>query len=110
MECASITASDQSEESVVSLSDNKILSNFSFENDLIEGDILFGQNPDIFVTKEVLPHQLDELLRQSIIAPVDESESVPIRSPIVLVSKHRCKLTDLTKVDVSSDHAKVGRR
>lgn len=53
VECASITASDQSEESVVSLSDNKILSNFSFENDLIEGDILFGQNPDIFVTKEV---------------------------------------------------------
>lgn len=53
MECASITASDQSEESVVSLSDNKILSNFSFENDLIEGDIFFGQNPDIFVTKEV---------------------------------------------------------
>lgn len=45
MECASITASDQSEESVVSLSDNKILSNFSFENDLIEGDIFFLPKP-----------------------------------------------------------------
>ena len=32
---------------------------------------------------------LDELLRQRIIAPVHESESVPITSPIVLVSKRK---------------------
>lgn len=37
--------------------------------------------------KEALRKHLDELLRQNIIAPVHESESVPITSPIVLVSK-----------------------
>ena len=37
--------------------------------------------------KEALREHLDELLRQNIIAPVNESESVPITSPIVLVSK-----------------------
>ena len=37
--------------------------------------------------KEVLRHQLDELLRQGVISTVDESEDVPITSPIVLVSK-----------------------
>ena len=37
--------------------------------------------------KEALREHLDELLRQNIIAPVHESESVPITSPIVLVSK-----------------------
>lgn len=50
--------------------------------------------------KEVLRHQLDELLQQNIIAPVDESENIPITSPVVLVSKpskHKGKLTDLTK-------------
>lgn len=50
--------------------------------------------------KEVLRHQLDELLQQNIIALVGESENVPITSPIVLVlkpSKPKGKLTDLTK-------------
>ena len=37
--------------------------------------------------REVLRHQLDELLRQGIITPVSEKEDVPISSPIVLVSK-----------------------
>ena len=37
--------------------------------------------------REVLRHHLDELLRQGIIAPVNEGEDVPITSPIVLVSK-----------------------
>lgn len=37
--------------------------------------------------KEVLRHQLDELLRQGIIAPVGDNEDIPITSPIVLVSK-----------------------
>ena len=35
----------------------------------------------------ILRHHLDELLRQNIIAPVSDKESVPITSPIVLVSK-----------------------
>ena len=50
--------------------------------------------------KQVLRHQLDELLRQNIIAPVHESENVPITSPIVLVStqnKPKGKLNNLTK-------------
>ena len=37
--------------------------------------------------REVLRHQLDELLRQGIITPVSEKEDIPISSPIVLVSK-----------------------
>lgn len=37
--------------------------------------------------KEVLRHQLDELLKQGIIAPVADKEDIPITSPIVLVSK-----------------------
>lgn len=37
--------------------------------------------------KEVLRHQLDELLQQGIITPVSEKEDIPISSPIVLVSK-----------------------
>ncbi|CAG2237670.1 unnamed protein product [Mytilus edulis] len=37
--------------------------------------------------KEALREHLDELLRQNIIAPVSETEDVPIISPIVLVSK-----------------------
>ena len=37
--------------------------------------------------REVLRHQLDELLRQGIIAPVSEKEDIPISSTIVLVSK-----------------------
>ncbi|KAK3089628.1 hypothetical protein FSP39_005185 [Pinctada imbricata] len=37
--------------------------------------------------REVLRHQLDELLRQGIIIPVDEREDLPITSPIVLISK-----------------------
>lgn len=44
---------------------------------------------------EVLRHQLDELLRQNIIAPVDELENVPLRTPKYL--KHRCKLTFMTE-------------
>ena len=35
----------------------------------------------------ILLHHLDELLRQNIIAPVSDKESIPITSPIVLVSK-----------------------
>ena len=37
--------------------------------------------------REVLRHQLDELLRQGIIAPVSEKEDILISSAIVLVSK-----------------------
>ena len=37
--------------------------------------------------KEVLRHQLNELVSQGIITPVDESEDLPITSPIVLVAK-----------------------
>lgn len=37
--------------------------------------------------REVLRHQLDELLRQGIITPISEKEDIPISSPIVLVSK-----------------------
>ncbi|VDI44524.1 Hypothetical predicted protein, partial [Mytilus galloprovincialis] len=37
--------------------------------------------------KDILRHHLDELLRQSAIAPVEETEDVPITSPVVLVSK-----------------------
>lgn len=37
--------------------------------------------------REVLRHQLDELLRQGIISPVNGNEDIPITSPIVLVSK-----------------------
>ena len=36
----------------------------------------------------MLRHQLDELLRQSIIEPVSVKEDIPISSPIVQVSKH----------------------
>lgn len=39
--------------------------------------------------REVLRHQLDELLSQGIITPVTEKEDVPISSPIVLVSKRK---------------------
>ena len=37
--------------------------------------------------KQVLKHQLHELLSQGIIAPVSETEELPITSPIVLVAK-----------------------
>ena len=37
--------------------------------------------------KEVLRHQLNELLQQGIITPVNEKKDIPISSPIVLVSK-----------------------
>ncbi|CAC5360752.1 unnamed protein product [Mytilus coruscus] len=37
--------------------------------------------------KDILRHHLDELLRQGVIAPVDETEDVHITSPVVLVSK-----------------------
>lgn len=37
--------------------------------------------------KEVLRHQLQDLLDKGIVAPVSPSEDVPITSPIVLVSK-----------------------
>ncbi len=37
--------------------------------------------------REVLRHQLEELLKQGVIVPVDETEELPITSPIVLVSK-----------------------
>ena len=39
--------------------------------------------------KEVLRFQLDELLKQGIIAPVSDSEDIPITSPMLLVSKVR---------------------
>lgn len=141
VECAIVTVSDQSEESGVSQTDDKFLSNFFFKNNLIKVNktlltetlcrnrdiFVTKENPDIGLTnvvehqihlkpdaepkhqrpyrlppdkKEVLCHQLDELLRQNIIAPVDKSENVPITSPIVLVSKPskpKGKLTDLTK-------------
>jgi len=41
--------------------------------------------------REVLRHQLDELLRQGIIVPVEQPGSLPITSPIVLVSKRKTK-------------------
>lgn len=141
VECAIVTVSDQSEESGVSQTDDKFLSNFFFKNKLIKVNktlltetlcrnrdiFVTKENPDIGLTnvvehqihlkpdaepkhqrpyrlppdkKEVLRHQLKELLRQNIIAPVDKSENVPITSPIVLVSKPskpKGKLTDLTK-------------
>ena len=37
--------------------------------------------------KEVLKHQLDHLLEQGIIAPLDEEDNTPIVSPVVLVEK-----------------------
>jgi hypothetical protein len=37
--------------------------------------------------RDVLRHQLDKLLSQGIIAPVNEKEHIPISSPIVLVSR-----------------------
>ena len=37
--------------------------------------------------RDVLRHQLDELLSQGIIAPVNEKEHIPISSPIGLVSR-----------------------
>ncbi|XP_064598461.1 uncharacterized protein LOC135464824 [Liolophura sinensis] len=37
--------------------------------------------------REVLRHQLDEVLAQGVIAPVNETEDLPITSPIVLVTK-----------------------
>jgi hypothetical protein len=37
--------------------------------------------------RDVLHHQLDELLSQGIIAPVNEKEHIPISSPIGLVSR-----------------------
>ncbi|CAC5426485.1 unnamed protein product [Mytilus coruscus] len=37
--------------------------------------------------KDILRHHLDELLRQGVTAPVDETEDVPITSPVVLLSK-----------------------
>ena len=37
--------------------------------------------------RDVLRHQLDELLSQGIIAPVNEKEHIPISSPMVLVSR-----------------------
>ena len=39
--------------------------------------------------REVLRHQLNELLKQGILTPVSEREDVPITSPIVLISKRR---------------------
>ncbi|KAK3106454.1 hypothetical protein FSP39_020404 [Pinctada imbricata] len=41
--------------------------------------------------KDILRYQLDELLKQGIIAPVSDSEDVPITSPMLLVSKVRHK-------------------
>lgn len=39
--------------------------------------------------RDILRHQLDELLSQGIIAPVNEKEDIPISSPIVLVSNSK---------------------
>ena len=44
-------------------------------------------NTNVRTNREVLRHQLDELLRQGIITPISEKEDIPISSPIVLVSK-----------------------
>ena len=43
----------------------------------------------------VLKHQLDELLRQGVIAPVKEDEEIPTTSPIVLVTKRVNKAVEL---------------
>ena len=48
--------------------------------------------------KQVLRHQLDELLTQGIIAPVSEMEDVPITSPIVLVAKRNKPKIDPTNI------------
>lgn len=58
VECASVTLSDRSEEGGVSHTDEKFLSYFSFEDNLIEGNKtllseMLCQNRDIFVTKEI---------------------------------------------------------
>ena len=48
--------------------------------------------------KNILRDHLEELLRQGIIAPVEETEDIPITSPIVLVSKRiRNKSQDSSK-------------
>lgn len=50
--------------------------------------------------REVLRHQLDELLSQGIIAPVSETEDLFITSPVVLVSK-TCR--DTSKASSAKD-------
>ena len=50
--------------------------------------------------KNVLRDHLDELLKQGIISPVQETEDIPITSPIVLVSKRtrpQSKITSMNK-------------
>jgi hypothetical protein len=58
--------------------------------------------------REVLRHQLDELLRQGIIVPVDEHEDLPITSPIVLISK-RNKPKE-TPVSISKEYSMTSYR
>jgi hypothetical protein len=45
--------------------------------------------------KQILRHQLDELLKQGIISPVSEKADLPITSPVVLVRKRNKKRTRL---------------
>lgn len=44
--------------------------------------------------KQILRHQLDELLKQGIISPVSEKADLPITSPVVLVRKRNKKEQD----------------
>jgi hypothetical protein len=45
-----------------------------------------------FRYRKSLRHQLDELLSQGRIAPVNEKEHIPISSPIVLVSRRNLSI------------------
>ncbi|CAC5421039.1 unnamed protein product [Mytilus coruscus] len=56
--------------------------------------------------KDILRHHLDELLRQGVIAPVDETEDVPITSPDVLVSK---RTNQKGKVNTSSKETSLSK-
>ena len=49
--------------------------------------------------REVLREHLDNLLKQNIIAPVSQSEDLPITSPIVLVSKRRTNKNDKSPLE-----------
>lgn len=44
--------------------------------------------------KQILRHQLDELLKQGIISPVSEKADLPITSPVDLVRKRNKKEQD----------------
>lgn len=54
--------------------------------------------------REVLRTQLTELLNQGIIAPVSETEDIPISSPIVLVSKRKKPSSACDNTDSKESH------